>query len=149
MGEKFIEWSDNRYPLSLKTILTMVSLYWFTDSYGRSMWAYRSLIRTVGGPLTPMPFSFTKPLGFSAFQVELATVPQPWAEHLFPNLVFYGNHDRVSGHRKLSCSVFAVVMLEVALLSDADFPCCNRAAISRLSRTLRCSWRISKIFWGL
>ena len=95
MGEKFIEWSDNRYPLSLNAILAQVSFYWFTDSYSRSMWAYRALTRVVGGPLPPMPMSMTKPFGFSAFPVELATVPQAWARHLFPNLVFYGKPGKV------------------------------------------------------
>lgn len=105
MGEKFIEWSDNTNPLSLDTILSHVSFYWFTDSYSRSMWAYRHLTSVVGGALPPMPMSTTKPFGYSAFAVELATVPQAWAEYLFPNLVFFSKHTQVC----LSCLLIGMV----------------------------------------
>ena len=90
MGEKFIEWSDNRYPLSLDTILSMASFYWFTNSFGRGMWGYS----LAGGPLPSLVTS--KPFGFSSYSREIASVPRAWAEHLFPNLVFYKAHDRVS-----------------------------------------------------
>lgn len=96
MGEKFIEWSDNRNPLPLDTILSMVSFYWHTKSFGRSLWPYRSLTSVIGAPLPEFPFSLTKPFGYSALPVEIARLPQPWAEHLFPNLVFYKLHERVS-----------------------------------------------------
>ncbi|KAK0649065.1 Alpha/Beta hydrolase protein [Cercophora newfieldiana] len=80
--------------------------YWFTESYGRALWAYRALARVIGGPLPPMPMSKTKPFGFSA------TVPLPWAEFLFPNLVFYGPHER-GGH-------FAALQEPEAFLSDIE-----------------------------
>ncbi|KAK0611984.1 Alpha/Beta hydrolase protein [Immersiella caudata] len=114
MGEKFIEWSDNRNsePLSLDTILSTVSFYWFTDSYSRALWAYRALIKTIGGPLPPMPMSKTKPFGFSAFPREIATVTQSWAEFLFPNLVFYGPQKK-GGH-------FAALQEPEAFLGDIE-----------------------------
>ncbi|KAK4182769.1 putative epoxide hydrolase [Podospora australis] len=112
MGEKFIEWSDNRKPLSLDTILSMVSYYWYTKSYGRSLWAYRSLTRIVGGALPDQPISLTKPFGFSAFPVEIATLPRSWADHLFPNLVFYGVQDE-GGH-------FAALQVPEAFLKDIE-----------------------------
>lgn len=96
MGEKFIEWSDNRYPIELNTILSMTSFYWFTESYGRAMWAYRVLMSVVGGTFPTLPFSTTKPFGYSAFHLELGVLPESWAEHLFSNLVFHKSHDRVS-----------------------------------------------------
>lgn len=98
MGEKFIEWSDNRNPsycLSVDTILAQVSFYWYTNSYARSLWAYRSLTAVVGAPLPAMPFSTTKPFGYSWFPVELSSLPHSWGEFLFPNLVFYRQHERV------------------------------------------------------
>lgn len=99
MGEKFIEWSDNRdpsYSLSLETILAQVSFYWHTKSYGRSMWAYRALTAEVGAPLTPMPWSTTKPFGYSWFPVEIGSLPESWGQALFTNMVFHRRHVRVS-----------------------------------------------------
>jgi microsomal epoxide hydrolase len=98
MGEKFIEWSDNRFdPLPLDTIISFVSFYWYTKSYGRAMWSYRSLTSIVGGALPEFPLSLSKPFGYSAFPVEIAALPQAWAEYLFPNLVFYSSHEK-GGH---------------------------------------------------
>jgi len=138
MGEKFIEWSDNRDPLSLETILTMVSFYWFTNSYGRALWAYRALTRVVGGPLPPMPMSKTKPFGFSAFPVELATVPKSWAEYLFPNLVFYGQQEKVSSGAL--CGLITAELGNPVLTT-------SRAAISLLCKNRRHSWVTLRSFW--
>ncbi|KAK3985821.1 putative epoxide hydrolase [Cladorrhinum sp. PSN332] len=114
MGEKFIEWSDNvnATPLSLRTILSTVSLYWFTDTYVRAMWSYRVLTSVVGGTLPAVPTSFTKPFGYSAFPVEIATLPESWAEHLFPNLVFYNSHTQ-GGH-------FAALQEPALFLEDIE-----------------------------
>ncbi|KAH6856395.1 Alpha/Beta hydrolase protein [Chaetomium sp. MPI-CAGE-AT-0009] len=92
MGEKFIEWSDNRFPLSLNTILSLTSFYWFTNSFGRGLWAYSFDTSRI-----PVPFSLTKPFGYSSYPIEVAALPRAWAEHLYPNLVFYRTHDK-GGH---------------------------------------------------
>jgi microsomal epoxide hydrolase len=92
MGEKFIEWSDNRFPLSLNTILSMTSFYWFTNSFGRGLWGYSFDTSRI-----PVPFSLTKPFGYSSYPIEIAALPKAWAEHLYPNLVFYRTHDK-GGH---------------------------------------------------
>ncbi|KAK3294619.1 Alpha/Beta hydrolase protein [Chaetomium fimeti] len=91
MGEKFIEWSDNRFPLSLNTILSLTSFYWFTNSFGRGLWAYSFETSRI-----PVPFSSTKPFGYSAYPLEVTAFPKAWAEHLYPNLVLYRTHDKVS-----------------------------------------------------
>ena len=97
MGEKFVEWSDNRFnPLSLDTIISFVSFYWHTKSYGRAMWSYRSLTSGIGGALPAFPLSLSKPVGFSAFPIEMAILPRSWSQHLFPNIVFYASHEKVS-----------------------------------------------------
>jgi microsomal epoxide hydrolase len=97
MAEKFIEWSDNRFhPLSLHTIISFVSFYWHTKSFERAMWSYRSQTSIIGGALPALPLSLSKPVGFSAFPLELAALPRSWAEHLFPNMVFYASHDKVN-----------------------------------------------------
>ncbi|KAK4452561.1 putative epoxide hydrolase [Podospora aff. communis PSN243] len=112
IGEKLIEWSDYRASPSLESIITHASYYWYTGSFGRSMWAYRSLFKSVGGPLPAPVISLTKPLGYSNFPDELAALPQSWAEHYFPNLVYYNNHD-VGGH-------FAAMEQPAAFLSDLE-----------------------------
>ena len=94
VGEKFIEWSDNRKEIPLDSILSFVSWYWHTHSFGRSMWAYHSISQTMTS--TPLPLSLTKPFGFSSFPAEIASaLPRSWAEKLFPNLVSYRAHDKV------------------------------------------------------
>ncbi|KAK4661107.1 uncharacterized protein QC763_001380 [Podospora pseudopauciseta] len=114
MGEKLIEWSDNRHsPFpSIDTILSFVSYYWLTNSYARSMWAYSELTSVVGGELPPYNPSLTKPMGYSCFPVEIATLPESWARELFPNLVFYGVHEK-GGH-------FAALQAPEAFLSDIE-----------------------------
>jgi microsomal epoxide hydrolase len=74
----------------------MVTFYWVTDTLPRSMWPYRVLTGIVGAPIPAMPFSLTKPFGFSSFPIEQSVVPQKWAEQLFPNLVLFSKHSIVS-----------------------------------------------------
>ncbi|KAJ4300177.1 hypothetical protein N0V88_002846 [Collariella sp. IMI 366227] len=96
MGEKFVEWSKNRSSISLNTILFMTSFYWFTESFGRGMWAYRELMGIVGGGILVLPLTLTKLLGYPDFRTEVLAFPRAWAEHLFPNLVLYKAHDKSS-----------------------------------------------------
>lgn len=42
IGEKFLEWTDDATTPDLDTILTNVSLYWFTGSFPRSSKYYPS-----------------------------------------------------------------------------------------------------------
>ena len=105
MGEKFIEWSDNRpegsSPLSLDTILDGVSLYWFSGCFGRTMWSYRSLVPEIGATAVVQESndpSAQKPFGYSAFPVEIGTLPKTWGKKLFgERLVYYKEHE-VGGH---------------------------------------------------
>jgi hypothetical protein len=64
IGEKFLEWSDT--DPALDTILTNVSLYWFTEGFPRSIYPYR---RLAGGQ---MPGYIKKPFGFSFFPKEIS-----------------------------------------------------------------------------
>ncbi|KAK3331676.1 Alpha/Beta hydrolase protein [Cercophora scortea] len=98
MGEKFIQWSDNSQPLALDAILSIVSFYWHTKSFGRSMWSYRALTPVIGQGLPPIPLALTKPFGFSSFPHEMAALPRGYAEVIFgKSLVFYRAHD-FGGH---------------------------------------------------
>ncbi|KAH7020680.1 Alpha/Beta hydrolase protein, partial [Macrophomina phaseolina] len=68
IGEKMIDWSDPETKPSLDTILTNVSIYWFTGTYPTSLWPYRS----VGIPGTPNG----KPKAVSWFPREIITLPR-------------------------------------------------------------------------
>lgn len=95
----------------LNVILQQVSWYWYTKSFGRSMWAYRNgleaLLRDVKDRI-PSPLAITnKPIGYSSFPAEVLTVAKSWLEHWFPeNLVFFRAHDKV---RQLLCEVSRVL----------------------------------------
>ncbi|KAB5515021.1 Alpha/Beta hydrolase protein [Coniochaeta sp. 2T2.1] len=112
VGEKFIQWAHPRAPLSLDTILAAVTFYWLTDTFQRSMWPYRFLTGHVRAPIPAMPFSDTKPLGFSSIPREQSVLPRMWAEELFPNLVFFREHE-VGGH-------FAALEQPVEFLEDVE-----------------------------
>jgi microsomal epoxide hydrolase len=90
IGEKFLEWSDE--DPSLDTILTNISLYWFTESFARSIYPYRALF----GPSATDIGAPKKPLGFSFFPHELAPGIKSIMEKE-TNLVFYKQHES-GGH---------------------------------------------------
>ncbi|KAL7923104.1 Alpha/Beta hydrolase protein [Trichoderma austrokoningii] len=95
IGEKLLEWPDQRAPLPLDTILAMVSLYWFTDTFPRSLYHAQVLQTILKGE--PLPISKEKPLGYSMFPRDVALLPEAWARQLYPNMVFFKAHD-VGGH---------------------------------------------------
>ncbi|GME49652.1 Alpha beta hydrolase fold protein [Neofusicoccum parvum] len=74
IGEKMVEWSDPASTPSLDTILTNVSIYWFTGTYPTSIWCYRALL---GGPrATGGHLNGGKPKAFSWFPNEIAPPPK-------------------------------------------------------------------------
>ncbi|KAJ0416905.1 Alpha/Beta hydrolase protein [Aspergillus carlsbadensis] len=95
IGEKHLEWSDPRYPISVDTILAMTTLYWFTSTFPRALY-HAELVRNVLAG-KPHPISTEKPLGYSLFPYDLVLLPKSWAEGLYPNLVAYRTHDK-GGH---------------------------------------------------
>ncbi|KAH7374487.1 epoxide hydrolase [Plectosphaerella cucumerina] len=98
IGEKFLEWPDHRYPLSLDTILTLVSFYWYTDTFQRSMYPYRALAASQAtGGLFTVPTSKEKPFGYSVFPAENLLVPEAWARQIYPNLALYKRNEK-GGH---------------------------------------------------
>jgi len=96
IGEKILEWSDSRSPIPLDEVLAIVSFYWFTKSFGTSIWPYRASQLGLGGGIQGFPSIGNKPVGFSGFPFELFPIPKSWAEKLFPGMVFYRSHDMVS-----------------------------------------------------
>ncbi|TDZ35744.1 putative epoxide hydrolase [Colletotrichum spinosum] len=113
IGEKYLEWVDSRYPLKLETILELVSLYWFTSTFPRSVYPYLSLAeaQTTGGQL-PIPTSKEVPLGYSSFPAEISFIPEAWAEKVYPNLKQYRTHEK-GGH-------FAALEQPELLLQDVE-----------------------------
>ncbi|KAH8650678.1 Alpha/Beta hydrolase protein [Ilyonectria robusta] len=111
IGEKLIDWADDQEPLSLDTILFMVSFYWFTSTFPRSLYPYRAQVNAPGG-LEGFPISKEKPLGYSAFPCEHFRLPRVWAEQVYPNLMLYKAHSK-GGH-------FAALEQPTAFLEDIE-----------------------------
>ncbi|KAK3399499.1 Alpha/Beta hydrolase protein [Sordaria brevicollis] len=119
MGEKFVEWSDNTWstPLSLEKILDGMSLYWFSGCFGRTMWSYRALVPEIGATAVVQESEEAarrgKPFGYSAFPVEIGTLPEQWGRKLFgERMVYYRTHER-GGH-------FAALQEPEAFLEDLE-----------------------------
>jgi microsomal epoxide hydrolase len=91
IGEKFLEWTDE--SPSLDTILTNISLYWFTGGFPTSLYPYRQLFGA-----SRIQFKYIdKPTGVSYFPYEMTF---PAVKHVVEkecNLVFYKQHEK-GGH---------------------------------------------------
>ncbi|KAF2722235.1 alpha/beta-hydrolase [Polychaeton citri CBS 116435] len=95
IGEKFIQWSDVTPPLD--EILDSVTLYWFTESFPRSIYPYRHVFGT-------KPISFhsnkkyqtQKPLGFSWNPKEILPMPASWVA-ASGNMTWHKRHSN-GGH---------------------------------------------------
>jgi hypothetical protein len=119
IGEKLIEWPDQRYPLPLETILTLVGFYWYTDTFPRSLYPYRALAASASsGGYFSVPTSKEKPFGYSVFPAENILVPEAWAEQIYPNLAFYKRHDKarivriLSLHRNYDLLILLYVLIQ-------------------------------------
>lgn len=90
IGEKFLEWTETPPPLD--TILTNISLYWFSQGFPRSIYPYRQIM------IRPRPESppMTKPTGISFFPYELFPAIKSELEQQV-NLVSYKQHEH-GGH---------------------------------------------------
>jgi hypothetical protein len=108
IGEKFLEWSDSKPDLD--QILDSVTLYWFTDSFPRSIYPYRQFF----GPnpeAIPLKYAVEKPVGYSWFPKEIAPIPRAWVATTC-NLVWYKQHTE-GGH-------FAAMEMPKELLEDIE-----------------------------
>ncbi|KAK1977954.1 epoxide hydrolase [Colletotrichum cereale] len=114
IGEKYLEWVDSRYPLQMDTILELVSLYWFTSTFPRSIYPYVSLAENTahGKNSMALPTSKETPMGYSVFPREIGFMPKRWAEKAYPNLKLYRSHER-GGH-------FAALEQPEVLLQDVE-----------------------------
>jgi hypothetical protein len=94
LGEKLLEWTDPREQLPLDTILGLISFYWFTQTFPRGLY-HANLVKSYSAGI-PHPISTEKPLGYSMFAYDLAVLPKPWAQEIYPNLAFFNAHSKVS-----------------------------------------------------
>lgn len=113
--ERFLDWCDPRSlaedRVTWDDILTMVSLYWFTDSVGSSANFYYEgapAVRSamLGEPAPPCPV----PAAVSVFAHDTFLPARPLAERALPHLVQWREHER-GGH-------FAALEAPEALAAD-------------------------------
>ncbi|KAF2099943.1 alpha/beta-hydrolase [Rhizodiscina lignyota] len=111
IGEKFLDWTDD--DPSMDEILSSVTLYWFTETFPRSMYPYRQLFTpgVIGAHEMPK-WHIKKPFGFSWFPKELAPIPRSWAATTADDLCFYRQHEK-GGH-------FAALERPEVLLQDLE-----------------------------
>lgn len=102
-----LEWSDT--DPSLDTILTNVTLYWFTQSFPRSIYPYRESFGKAAPP--PAPPYIEKPFGYSWYRYEITPGLKVQLEKV-GNLVFYKQHES-GGH-------FAALEKPKEMLGDVE-----------------------------
>jgi microsomal epoxide hydrolase len=100
IGEKYLEWTDQRHRIPLPIILTEVSLYWFSGCAGTSLYTYREdylLGVYQKGYLHGLEsLHVDKPMGYSYFPKEISPMPKKWVERT-GKLVWCRYHDE-GGH---------------------------------------------------
>ncbi|KAH8723290.1 Alpha/Beta hydrolase protein [Phaeosphaeriaceae sp. PMI808] len=102
IGEKFLAWSDPSTTPPLDEILAGVSLYWLAGCYPTSIYTYRESLSCA---------KTDKPVGYSCFPWDLASVPRAWVEKAV-RLVSFKEHSQ-GGH-------FAALERLEALLADVE-----------------------------
>ncbi|KAF1835734.1 epoxide hydrolase-like protein [Decorospora gaudefroyi] len=91
IGEKLLEWTEE--DPSLDTMLTDISLYWFTGSFPACLYIYRQFLDPAERPEMG---NTSKPMGFSSFPYEVTPGIKGEIEK-DNNLVFYRQHEH-GGH---------------------------------------------------
>jgi pimeloyl-ACP methyl ester carboxylesterase len=81
IAEKFDEWSDPASSIPDETLLTNVSIYWFTKTIGSSLRLYME------SAATPLAFRrgerIAVPTGVALFPYEIAMPPRSWVERVY------------------------------------------------------------------
>ncbi|ORY88991.1 epoxide hydrolase hyl1 [Leucosporidium creatinivorum] len=111
VGEKLLAWSDE--DLTIDTSLTLISLWWFTDSISTSFYPYRQVavegqVDTAEDPRYQLT---SKPFGYSWFAKDLAPVPQAWVATSGDLRIFKAHME--GGH-------FAALEKPAVLLADIE-----------------------------
>ncbi len=81
IAEKFQNWSDPGYPISLDTVLTNVMIYQLTNSIASSVRVY------LESAATPLNFAsgekISIPTAFAQFPFEISSPPRSWIERVY------------------------------------------------------------------
>lgn len=109
IGEKFLEWTDTDPELA--QVLDSVTLYWFTESFSRSIYPYRELFVQGKAFHSDPKYHCKKPLGYSFFPYEIAPMPKAWVATT-GDLVWHKQHS-TGGH-------FAAMEKPNELLNDIE-----------------------------
>ncbi|GAA93392.1 uncharacterized protein L969DRAFT_19035 [Mixia osmundae IAM 14324] len=95
IGEKLLEWTDESPPMD--EILALLTAWWTTDTYARSIYAYR---HSFGNQPNTKHFErqcyIRVPFGYSSFPKEILPCPKRWVA-TSGNLLWYREHTR-GGH---------------------------------------------------
>jgi microsomal epoxide hydrolase len=83
-------------------MLAMISLYWFTHTFPRSIYPYRGMLQSD----FRFPSQGDKPFGYSAFPHDIAVAPRAWIEQMFSNLTFYAREQVSTYCRDEDCFAF-------------------------------------------
>lgn len=147
VGEKFLEWTDE--SPSVETILTMASLYWFTDCFTTSIYTYRYVSDPtiqISKQRAMLTISFPKglgakrheaseeasyqkcPLGYSEFPKEITEIPAEWVKAQ-ANMVWSKKHDSVSHYCSVREKIWSLLLMMVIFF---------RVAILLLSKGRNC-----------
>ncbi|EJD49621.1 hypothetical protein AURDEDRAFT_182766 [Auricularia subglabra TFB-10046 SS5] len=95
IGEKYHTHVDPAHQLSDKSLLTIISLYYFTQSFASSCLPYRENTALFGAPPAKIGDCV---LGVSVFDHDILILPRYWIERWHRGkLVFYRKHER-GGH---------------------------------------------------
>lgn len=96
LGEKFLAWTDT--DPSMEDILEKVALYWFTETFPSSIYPYREIVDRYEDQEWQKPLAIKKPMGFSWFPFELASVPITWITEdtsASGNCIWWKKHEKV------------------------------------------------------
>lgn len=114
VGEKLHEWTDETPPMSV--VMQWLTLYWLTQTFPTSIYAYRHTMLEHKDPTTrpgesakdftkPMTGTYVdKPMGYSLFEYELLPTPIAWAEKT-GNLVSSAEHQHGESARNARAPV--------------------------------------------
>lgn len=91
VAEKFEAWSDCeregrrdiRHALSWDTLLTNISLFWFTSTIASSLRLYREQTLADGGSTAPRLGRLQVPVGVACYPAEIFRSPRAWAERRY------------------------------------------------------------------